>query len=495
MALPHNPLPANRFHHPEDAEWQISEGLKYFAEIFGKKPKGMWPSEGSVSRQAAELIQQNGIEWIATDQDVLKYSLGLKGRPTDWSLADYELFSPWQITFGKNKTLNMVFRDHNLSDAIGFRYSGWGAVAAANDLVNILKGIQQSIPADKEPYLLNIILDGENAWEYFPNNGWDFLTALYSKLSEETNIVTTTVSEYIKKYPPKNILPELFSGSWIDHNFFVWIGYEKANKAWSYLKETRDALKNASDLLERNGLLKAKTIQENIAKAWQEIHIAEGSDWFWWYSDFHSSALDLEFDKQFRQHLQNVYALLKLDAPEHLSEPLAVMPTFKAWQPATSFISPGLVGDPDHWQGAGIYDPELEPAGTMAQVAHKVIKKIFVGRNDDHLYLRIDPDRLDHPDHSYTIYIDNRYEVWIHPSNHHFIARFFRKERSGQRIPLENSLHFHADRFFELMIPLANLAFPKEQTAISIKVCLSEENQLLEQWPAQDLIRFELRAE
>ncbi|MFH1429173.1 MAG: glycoside hydrolase family 57 protein [Candidatus Margulisiibacteriota bacterium] len=494
MALPHNPMPLHRMKKPEDAEWHIKEGLEYFQKLFGKKPKGMWPSEGSVSPQAAELIAKNGIEWIATDEEILKHSLGLDGRPTEWGLADYELFSPWKIEAGKGNTLNIIFRDHKLSDAIGFRYSGWNAKHAADDLVGALRDIHHNTPADKGPFLVNIILDGENAWECFPNNGWDFLTSLYTKLAVEPGISTTTVSEFLKHHPSENKLKSLYSGSWIDHNFFVWIGYERANKAWDFLSETRDVLKNTEDLLKRNKLKPDPDLQENIEKARQEIYIAEGSDWFWWYSDFHSSALDLEFDEQFRNHLQNVYRLLNLDVPEKLTEPLATLPTYVAWQPPVHFISPPLTGDPHSWEGAGVFTTSMETAGTMAQVSANIIHLIMIGQDHNYLYLRLDPDRraLAEKEFDYNFYLDGLHEVTVRSNGEQYHARLYRRDRSGKRIPLDNSLAYHVSDFIEIMVPLANLALNPDQESISITACAMQENNITEQWPANDRILFEL---
>ncbi|MFC1596045.1 glycoside hydrolase family 57 protein [Candidatus Margulisiibacteriota bacterium] len=494
MGLPHNELPGKAFKHPQDAHWQIKEGLNYFEKLFGRRPKGMWPSEGSVSREVAEIIRQNGIEWIATDEDILKHSLGLDGRPNDWGLAAHELFSPWQLQCQDGR-LFLVFRDHNLSDTIGFRYSNWDPEAAAHDLVNILHGIHKKMPAKQDPFLVSIILDGENAWEHFPNNGWDFLSRLYEKLSTAPGITATTVSEFIKKYPGQNTLPDLFAGSWIDHNFFVWIGYEKANKAWEYLAETREVLKITSNLFARNRITPGKQLQENIDRAWQEIFIAEGSDWFWWYSDFHSSALDLEFDCQFRQHLQNVYTLLQLDIPDHLTQPLVTMPVQVAWQAPQAFIRPSLCGDASQWQDAGVYTTAFEPAGTMAKVTNSIVKQIFAGQDNNYLYLRLDCDQAESSksgDLSYAISLDGRYEVWIHANDSGYYSRLLREERSGNKVLLENSMDFNVSGFFEVMIPIANLRLQPDQSTIAIITRVVQGKQVLEQWPANDKIVIEI---
>jgi len=356
-------LPQNRFRHPEDAKYQIEEAVKYAKKIFGKPPAGMWPSEGSVSQDIIPLVSNAGIRWIATDEEVLSKSLGRevsKGR----TLSSAELFKPYVIE-KDNCKLDIIFRDHNLSDLVGFTYSKWDPRDAASDLIMHINNIRNSLPDDGKNYLVSIILDGENAWEYYKNNGWDFLCALYEKLSSEPNIRTVRVSDFLDENPPADKLHHLFSGSWINHNFRVWIGHEEDNAAWDHLARARLALENTHNM---------------DPLAWKELYIAEGSDWCWWYGDDHSSENDETFDMLFRKHLKNIYHLIGKPYPQNLDVPIKQRPAIRPIREPAYIVTPVLDGEITNyyeWLSAGYYDiGKLK--GAMHQ-AETVIKGIYYG--------------------------------------------------------------------------------------------------------------------
>ncbi|MBI3593132.1 MAG: hypothetical protein HY099_06615, partial [Nitrospirae bacterium] len=234
IAMPNVNLPKRRFSHPEDAVKQIRMAVEYFEKLFGHKPSGMWPSEGSVSEDAVRAIRAEGIRWIATDEEVLARSLGRSFRSPEGYLTDAAgLYRPYQFS-----DVSMIFRDHKLSDLIGFVYSGWNPEKAVNDFIGKLVQIKNTLPKDR-PYIVPVILDGENAWEYYTNDGHDFLRRLYHALSNDTRFRTVTVSEFIKEHDAGDRLERLHAGSWINANFGIWLGHEEDNLSWDYLAQAR----------------------------------------------------------------------------------------------------------------------------------------------------------------------------------------------------------------------------------------------------------------
>ena len=157
--------------------------------------------------------------------------------------------------------------------------------------------------------MVPIILDGDNAWEYYPHSGREFLRRFYDALSNDPGIEAVTVTEAIARHQNCSYLNSLVPGSWINANFNVWIGAPEDNKAWDYLYRARNYYtENAASASEE---------QRNLAFA--EILIAEGSDWNWWYGPEHGSENRPEFDQLYRDHLINVYRALGLVPPEALS--------------------------------------------------------------------------------------------------------------------------------------------------------------------------------
>ena len=306
-------LPKYRFRHSEDAKSQIDLAIKCYCDTFGCAPKGLWPSEGSVSEEVAAMAAEAGFLWMATCQGVLYNSL--KNNPS-FSFGPKDLFSPFKIKTGR-RHLNMIFRDRGLSDAISFHYYHQDPQEAAKDLMGHLKNICREVK-DMEAPLATIIMDGENAWEYYSNDGWDFLRAFYRRLEEEKDsIKTVTISDYLRKHPPKKTLKRLFPGSWIETNFKIWIGHREDNTAWDDLYLARNSL------VRFEAKNKDKESQKKTKEAWCHIYIAEGSDWCWWYGDEHSSDNALEFDALFRNHLMKVYELIGAKIPKKLLVPIA----------------------------------------------------------------------------------------------------------------------------------------------------------------------------
>ncbi len=366
-------LPSLHFNFPEDAKWHIENAVKIYEKYFSKKPRGMWPSEGSVSEDILPLLIEQKIEWIASDEEILFKSIS---KPR----LNRLLFKPYSLK-RKDGSVNILFRDKTLSDSIGFVYSHWQVTQAVDDFLRRLHIIKNELGQREGAFLVPVILDGENAWEYYPNDGRDFLHALYKRLSKEDSFKLTTVSEFLKMYPPQEELNKLFPGSWINANFNIWIGHQEKNKAWDYLYNTRDFLVK----------FEAKNPKgKNLANAWHHIHIAEGSDWNWWFGDDHSSSNDEEFDRLFRENLKAVYTLLGESPPEYLNFPIKLK-AFKVHIEPSAFITPhidGKISDYFEWSQAGFLEID-KFAGAMHQ-SGVVLRRLYYGFNLTNLYLRFD---------------------------------------------------------------------------------------------------------
>jgi alpha-amylase/alpha-mannosidase (GH57 family) len=383
IAVPDIHLPANRFAHPEDAKTQLERALAYHNELFGSRPEGMWPAEGSVAEDIIPLLADSGVAWIGTDEGVLSRSLGV---PIERDFAGVMknpevLYKPYLAGRG-DRRVSIVFRDHTLSDLIGFVYSKWDYKNAVHDLIDRLHRVRRGLSGG--PHLVSIILDGENAWEHYQNDGRDFFLYLYERLSGEQGLRCVTVGEYLKEHPAEAAIERLHAGSWINANYRVWIGHEEDNRAWDLLAQTRQAL---TEYAGGNG------DPEKLAQAWEEIYIAEGSDWCWWYGDDHYSENDEEFDLLFRTHLINVYRIIGADVPDELQIPILredrqALPTVEL----TAFISPAIDGQVTNyfeWLPAGFYDVS-QGGGAMHRGA-SIITHIYYGFDLKNLFIRLDP--------------------------------------------------------------------------------------------------------
>ena len=249
-----------------------------------------------------------------------------------------------------NTQMHMVFRDHCISDLIGFVYSGMPAQEAASHLIENIRTSARPVLDHGPDAVVSIILDGENAWEYYPNSGREFLRRFYEGLQNDAEIEPVTISEAIARHHPDNFgqLHRLVPGSWIDANFNVWIGAPEDNRAWDLLSEARDYPDRHSH----------KVSEEQRKLAWEELLIAEGSDWNWWYGPEHHSANDRDFDELYRKHLSNVYHALEGVPPEELSTPIITGVTRRSYIPQTAYVRAqvdGLVSGYFEWMGAASY--------------------------------------------------------------------------------------------------------------------------------------------
>ncbi len=292
----------------ERARWHITEGIATFEQFFAKRPTGCWPSEGGVSGPALSLLEEYGFTWAASGESVFRHS---QSHPDNKALADCSLYQGFRMADGE---LACFFRDDGLSDLIGFTYSDWHADDAVSNLIEHLENIAASTQGQKSR-LVSIILDGENAWEHFPENGYYFLNTLYQRLAEHPDIRMTTFSEYLQSGHTLPRIETLVSGSWVYGTFSTWIGDKDKNRGWEMLADAKDAFDEAARENSLSG--------EQLLAARHQLSICEGSDWFWWFGDYNSADTVSDFERLFRLHLSNLYNMLGREPPEYLSQVFA----------------------------------------------------------------------------------------------------------------------------------------------------------------------------
>ena len=383
---PGSAVPRPPFRHADDAAEQLARARQCHQRLFGSAPAGLWPSEGSVSDEVAELAATSGFRWMATDEAILGRSIGREFRRDEqgWLEHPDQLYRPYSVQAGAGE-ITCLFRDHSLSDLIGFVYAGWQAEAAAADFVNRLaeSGRRFTRSSGGEVATIPIILDGENAWEHFEGGGRPFLRALYRLLASHPELRPVTMSEAASR--PARRLDSIFPGSWIDGNFFIWIGHGDDLRGWRQLREARQML----------GRVSGAAAPENREQAFKELLVAEGSDWFWWYGDDHSSDHDLEFDELFRRHLRNVYHMLGQPVPEELFfTNITTSEVPASVTPAVGLLSPSLDGRQTsyfEWLPAGIVETQT-PAGTMnaGERRDPELRMLRFGFDLEHLFMRFD---------------------------------------------------------------------------------------------------------
>jgi alpha-amylase/alpha-mannosidase (GH57 family) len=279
---------------PEDAREQLRRAREFMRERFGRLPAGLWPSEGSVSDAAVLLSRDQGFRWLATDEGILAKS----GVP----IHDYHrgrLYQPYT-----RDGITLFFRDRRLSDLIGFHYMHAPPREGALDLVEKLK----QIPDGGH---VTIALDGENPWDYYPASGRDFLRYLFDAIQGEAQLEAVTLSEASLRLPGAPI-DWVAPGSWANANFSIWMGHPEDHEAWGWIVLARAAL------MERKGAVPSADWE----RAYEELLVAEGSDWMWWFGNDFTSDEDAIFDGLFRRHIGNVYHLIGLPHPESLERPI-----------------------------------------------------------------------------------------------------------------------------------------------------------------------------
>ena len=371
VSHPGVPLPT-RFTYPEDAREQLRRSRDFMAtRLDGTAPIGLWPSEGSVSDAALTLAAQEGYRWAATDNGVLARTLDRAATP-DVTYRPYL----WKQN---GHQLHILFRDHELSDLIGFTYQRTGAYDGAQHFLRRIRENSASLLAQGRDALVPVILDGENCWEYYHESGREFLRHLYQGILDDGRMAALTVSEAFARVEPV-VLDRIFPASWISANFDVWIGAEEDNTAWEYLLRARQAYERSP---RQNEL------------AFEELLIAEGSDWCWWYGPEHHSDNREEFDQLFREHLKGVYTALGETPPEELFRSiLKNAAVSSAVLPPAGPVQAQLDGEVTsyfEWLHAGVYEVDARQGAMHGGKLYA--QRLYWGTDGERLYLRLDPVR------------------------------------------------------------------------------------------------------
>ncbi len=395
IANPSTPPLQPAFCHPEDARDQLLRARRYHESVFGQAPAGLWPSEGSVSDQALGLAAELGFRWFASDEGVLGRTLGIGfGRDVAGVPANADrLYSPLRVRLD-DREIAGFFRDHYLSDLIGFVYSRMDAGAAAEDLHRRIRALGERVELGR-PLTVAIILDGENAWECYPGNGREFLRQFYRRIESDADIRALTASEALAAAGDVPAVERIFSGSWINANFDVWIGDREDVAAWELLREAR-AFYGRAEESRVAGRADAPTEQQ-LAAAYESVLAAEGSDWWWWYGPEHSSANDAEFDALFRKHLTEIYVALGAEAPDELAEPIKRQPEHAVVVPPSAYLHVRVDGRETsyfEWLGAGLYSADRRRGAMHGRT--RFLHELRYGFDGQFLYLRADalPDAL-----------------------------------------------------------------------------------------------------
>jgi len=293
------------------AQWHIDEGLRVFQHYFGFKPAGCWPSEGGISDASIALFEKNGFRWVASGENVIQNSFthvkeqGL----TESSANPHRAFS---LNRGK---MACFFRDDGLSDLVGFTYSTWHADDAVANLNHHLNNIASSIKGNADQHVVSIILDGENAWEHYPENGYYFLSTLYKELLANKNIELTTFSRCIDAGVSLVSMPHFVAGSWVYGTFSTWIGDNDKNRAWDMLGDAKRVFDSA--------VASQRLSPEQLNMAQRQLAVCEGSDWFWWFGDYNPADTVSDFDHLYRMQLAGLYQMIGEQPPEYLSHVFA----------------------------------------------------------------------------------------------------------------------------------------------------------------------------
>ncbi len=365
-----------------DAKIQTQSALDRMEEIFGVRPKGIWPSEQCVSASNLQMFSSLGVKWAISDENVLSNSINFefvhdfKGYLED----PYHLLKSYDYKT-KTSDIKMVFRDSTIHNLINFEYSNHDPILSANDLYDRIKVIQSKILSspDKD-HLLTIAIDGENCWENYVEDGNPFLETLYKLITEDKTLETVLLSDYLEKTEEHKPLKRIVPGSTSNRNFRLWIDEPLKDMAWTYLRRVR---KDFSDFVKR------EPTHPNILKARKELFICEGSDWYWWYGEPNNSGQDNIFDFLFRNHLKNIYKYFNLEIPSYLDNPLTGITLSKPSNYPISMISPEITGKDivsvdDVWNNAGCIEI---PDGPVLRES-KLFEKIRFGNDENNFYLK-----------------------------------------------------------------------------------------------------------
>ncbi len=366
------------FRFPQDAREQLERGLDLAEQELGRRPKGMWPSEGSLSEPVLRLMEQLDLRWVATDRQVLRNSLQAAGQST----GELDHLTPWRLAGTRGPAV--FFRDTDLSDRIGFTYARWDANRAAADFLQRAQELLRAAP-DPAQACLPVILDGENAWEFYAGHGVRFLQRLYQALDGAQDLQAVTMGEALHATRIHE-LPAYRAGSWICGCLDTWIGHPEKNRAWALLGHTRQLLETCRQ--------ESEVPAESLRQAHEILLRAEASDWFWWLGDDHPSPHKAAFDALFRTNLRAAWRVLGRMAPAEYRRPIAVGEGRVRIVTPSARIQPRIDGlDRRYydWLGAGRFDARQQ-SGAMA-LAEEPVSRLDFGFGQSQLFLRLVPTR------------------------------------------------------------------------------------------------------
>jgi len=362
-------MPQKMAEFADDARTHVMDAVDMFKDTFGTAPLGFWPAEGSVSNDAISMLASCGVKWCAADEDVLFKTLGDSSK--------HSVYKKYLLDTANGK-FGMVFRDKHLSDLVGFTYSGLNPNNAAKDFVQKLRAIYDD--CGFEP-VVSVVLDGENAWEFYENNAYGFFHALYKEIEDADWIESVTVKELFEQDLGVSLeIPYIKAGSWIYGTFSTWIGQGEKNRAWELLSTTKEFV--------NENIHKLNEKEKAIVK--KELMIAEGSDWFWWYGDDHFTPLADQFDQLFRKHLINIYTTFESAPPQKITTPIISKAKSPYIKKPKGFIAPSMDGSVSsyyEWMDAGIVEFGFE--FTAMDSSGFTIKKLRYGCDEKYLYLAL----------------------------------------------------------------------------------------------------------
>jgi alpha-amylase/alpha-mannosidase (GH57 family) len=489
-------LPQPPFRRPEDAREQLLRARHYHESLFGRPPAGLWPSEGSVSDQALALAAEVGFQWFATDEGVLgrTFSIGFGRNAAGLPENADRLYAPLCVQ-SAGREITGLFRDHYLSDLVGFVYSRMDEGAAAEDLHRRLRAIGENVQTSC-PLTVSLILDGENAWEYYHHNGREFLRQFYRRIQDDPDIRALTVSEALRSAGELESAAHIFPASWINANFDIWIGHSEDVAGWNLLRDARDFY---ADKLERRAREGRGPSYDAFAQAYEALLAAEGSDWFWWFGPENSSANDAEFDAFFRKLLSEVYRALGAEAPDALAEPIKRQAERAEILPPAAFLDVRVDGRDTtyfEWMGSGHYAPDRRENAMHGRA--RLLRLLRYGFSDSRFFVRVDlfdDIIVSLADAEFRVTLDATEELRV-------IIRVLKGKIEGYLAEApsfsilgpDEMLTVASDRFLEIsigrrLIPLAG------RSSFSLMVALWEGGLPMDVLPAQGSVEVRLGAE
>ncbi|MGB9750544.1 MAG: glycoside hydrolase family 57 protein [Caldisericia bacterium] len=425
-----NNLPKERFSHPEDIYEQIKIGKDIFIRNFEKEPLGIWPSEGGVSDEVIDIFLNNNFKYFATDEDILFKTLKTNIREN--------IYKPYYIKRNNNK-ISVIFRDKTISDLIGFKYSSMNEHDAVNDFISRVNLIKENLKKDG---LLIVLLDGENPWEFYKNNGYDFLNLLYTSISKENGVILSTINEILDSIESQEI-DHIDCGSWVNGDFKTWIGDEEDNLSWDYLKKIRDDFDTLNE-----------EKKEEVKKL---LFVLEGSDWNWWYGKSYGDNIKKDFDYLYRRHMLSFYLSSGLNIREFVYKPIILNDKIFINLKVKGYIEPKIDGKITNfyeWENGFYYDKEEKLSEIYSN--DKFFEYIQGGFDKENLYLLIKTNKN---------YKEYKIEINLNPDNEKYKLIFiFNQKNVTLSSNLKVNVEYYFDDVFEIKIPFFKEIFFKENT-------------------------------